>query len=288
MTKTLTIVVASMLVFSVSACGDDSAGGNNNTVNCTDVDGDGYGVGADCLGADCNDADVACWEGACCTADCTDVDGDGYGVGVDCLGPDCDDADVSCWEGACCTTVDCADLDGDGYGNGADCIGPDCNDSDPNCHVGACCGGNCTDADGDTYGVGVDCAGPDCNDADAACWTPGDACCPQPGNGNVGEACTDVSQCTGITDGTAECLTDVFGVINFPGGYCTGSGCTPGNSCDNDTGICVDIMGLLQYCLKPCTDVSQCRGNEGYVCQAAAYQPQPGDPTYCVPPFSGP
>jgi hypothetical protein len=285
MKKTMTIVVASMLVFSAAACGDDSTGDNNNTVNCTDADGDGYGVGTDCAGPDCNDADAQCWNvgDACCGGtDCTDADGDGYGVGVDCAGADCDDNDAQCWMGACCG--DCADLDGDGYGNGTDCLGEDCNDSDASCWVGACCGTNCTDNDGDTYGIGSDCAGPDCNDADAQCWTPGDACCPT-GDALVGDPCGDAGQCIGITDGTVECLTSIAGYLNFPGGYCTGSGCTPGNSCDSASGICVDLMNFLQYCLKPCTDVSDCRQSEGYVCQAASLQPQPGDPTYCIPPM---
>jgi len=280
MKRTLTIAMASMLVFSVTACGDDSTGDNNNTVNCTDADGDGYGVGADCAGADCNDADAACWEGACCNVDCTDADGDGYGVGVDCMGADCDDTDVACWEGACCG--DCADLDGDGYGNGVDCLGTDCNDSDPLCWVGACCGGSCTDADGDTYGVGTDCAGPDCNDNDDQCWTPGDACCPAAGDGNVGDACTDATQCTNVNNGTAECLTSVV-VINFPGGYCSGSGCTPGQACDaTGNSVCVDLYGYFQYCLVECTAASECRQAEGYDCTQLPQAPVT-DPMYCLP-----
>ncbi len=33
-------------------------------------------------------------------ASCTDLDGDGYGVGQDCLGPDCDDENPAIYEGA--------------------------------------------------------------------------------------------------------------------------------------------------------------------------------------------
>ncbi len=284
MRKTLSIGVALAFVLSFAACGDDSTGDNNSTVNCTDADGDGYGVGADCTGADCDDADVDCWEGTCCTVDCTDADGDGYGVGTGCTGADCDDADVDCWAGTCCPVVDCADADGDGYGNGADCLGLDCNDSDIDCWLGACCPGDCTDVDGDGYGVGTGCLGPDCDDADVNCNTG--TCCPA-GTGEVGEACSDVSQCTGITNGTAECLTSVGGMLNFPGGYCTGSGCTVGTACDNANGVCVDLFTVMQYCLVECTAASECRQSEGYDCAQLPQAPTT-DPMYCMPPTGAP
>jgi len=201
-----------------------------------------------------------------CAADCQSYCGDGIVNGA--IGEECDYPDMA---GANCTTL--------GFSSGVLICDSGCAYDTSNCST------NCTDGDGHGYGVGAGCLGPDCNDADAACNVG--ACCPA-GNGMVGEACGDVSQCTDITDGTAECLTNIFGVITFPGGYCTGSSCTVGNSCDSGTGICVDIMGFASYCLKPCTDVSECRGAEGYVCQAAASQPQPGDPTYCIPPFGGP
>lgn len=44
-------------------------GNNCMMVDCADGDGDGYGVGTDCLGTDCSDADIHCWAGACCTGD---------------------------------------------------------------------------------------------------------------------------------------------------------------------------------------------------------------------------
>lgn len=65
----------------------------------------------------------------------------------------------------------------------------------------------------DGYGVGVDCRGPDCNDNDDQCWSPGAACCPQ--LGVISDACTDVSECTGIINGTPQCLNGVVGGNNF-------------------------------------------------------------------------
>ena len=194
-----------------------------------DNDGDGVRV---CDG-DCNDNDVTCHQdGDACCIDCTDVDGDGYGEGVDCTGPDCDDNDaernsglseacdgkdndcngvvphneddidndgVRICEGDCndndanCSPVgdaccpDCLDEDQDGYGQGPDCLGPDCNDDDPNCNMGQCCAQQCIDDDGDGYGLGADCLGSDCNDNNINCWTG--ACCP------AGENCRAVISC---------------------------------------------------------------------------------------------
>lgn len=111
-----------MLVF-VAACGDDdsSAANNNNNDNttpqCIDGDGDSYGVGAACQGADCDDADDQCWEGLCCLPPgCTDPDGDGYGEGADCQGADCNEEDDQCWlqGAACCGAPACDDVWHDG------------------------------------------------------------------------------------------------------------------------------------------------------------------------------
>lgn len=98
---------------------------------CVDVDGDGYGVGAECLGPDCND------EVATCALDCvSDFDGaDGNGI------PDCEEADALC-----------VDVDGDGFGLGAGCIAVDCDEST------ALCNTDCGDTDTDLT--------PDCLDTD--------------------------------------------------------------------------------------------------------------------------
>lgn len=94
---------------------------------CVDEDKDGYGVGASCLGPDCNDLV------ATCTTDCeTDRDGgDGNGI------PDCEEAQ-------------CVDEDGDGYGEGPGCSGTDCDDSEP------MCARDCTDTDKDEIADCVD------------------------------------------------------------------------------------------------------------------------------------
>ena len=71
------------------------------TVGCADNDGDGYGVGDDCLGTDCDDDDPFTYPGAAVSESelgCTrDADGDGWGddtvSGTVVPGTDCDDDD---------------------------------------------------------------------------------------------------------------------------------------------------------------------------------------------------
>ena len=160
---------------------------------CDDKDGDGYGEGLDCLGADCNDADADVYPGAeevcgngkdddcagdgdepCDPVECTeelDGDGDGY-----CPPDDCDDTDPTVSPGAeeicedgidqdcdladpTCPAVDCVDGDGDGYGEGVDCAGPDCNDLDPKVNPDV-------SADDDVCGDDVD---QDCDGIDPEC-----------------------------------------------------------------------------------------------------------------------
>ncbi|HOX42663.1 MAG TPA: MopE-related protein [Myxococcota bacterium] len=177
-----------LLVLAAAACGSSP----DPEPSCTDPDGDRYGQGAGCLGADCDEDDARCWTGLCCPVDCSDPDGDGYGQGGACLGADCDEGAPGCHAGACCPAA-CEDLDGDGYGLGAGCAGPDCNDAGSGIHPGApevCdtldqdCDGQtdedgvcpgCTDPDGDGFGQGTGCLGPDCDEGDAGCSQG--ACC---------------------------------------------------------------------------------------------------------------
>ena len=78
--------------------------------------------------------------------DCVDADGDGYGVGPECLGSDCDDNDASVYPGEGGCAVWYQDADGDGYGNlavttvaidqpaGYVADSTDCDDSNANVH----------------------------------------------------------------------------------------------------------------------------------------------------------
>lgn len=247
---------------------------------CIDRDGDGYGVGDDCLGIDCNDTDasvnVTCGE-------CIDPDNDGYGEGAACAGPDCepnnpnvnpgraevpgDGLDNDCSGG----DMDCIDGDGDGYGTGTQCPreGVDCDDTNRNANprgrevcgndvdedcdgVAQTCAANCTDGDGDGYGVGADCQGTDCNDIDTAV------------NPGATEVCNGKDDnCDGTVDECAD--PDLFCDIARQGcfeglmGDCTGTPeCVTGYTCDR--GKCRGTQDI------PCTDaVEHCA--RGFKCE---------------------
>jgi hypothetical protein len=102
-----------------------------------------------------------------------------------------------------------------------------------------------------------------------------------PGEGVVGDPCTDASNCMGVPTGGRTCLITVpMGggyELNFPGGYCSGDCMGPGDC--GPGGDCVDFWGY-GVCLKSCTSDGECRTAEGYVCYSIPYVTTE---TYCVP-----
>ncbi len=225
---------------------------------CTDEDGDGFGAGPECLGADCDDsnADInpdsaeICGNGIdddcagdgdeeCPVEPCTeesDADGDGYGSATGCDPQDCDDTTDGVYPGAeeicgdeidqdCdgadepCPTIDCVDNDGDGYGEGTECLGEDCNDADLNVNPGATQDTCGDNIDQDCDGVDPECE-PECVDAD------------NDGYFAISDSCTDGNDCNDglntIYPGNEEICGDGFDQdCDGEDLECPATGCTP-------------------------------------------------------------
>lgn len=223
-----------------------------------DEDMDGL---VDCL-------DPSCEMDAACTEYCNNhIDDDGDGL------VDCDD--MGCASSAACSEI--CDNGGDDNGNGlSDCQDPQCK-LVPNCAV---CGdgfvsGNeqCDPPDG--LGCGNDCLirEIDCrdlfdNDGDGLadcvdgsnCQTAG-LCVP--GNGPVGSACSESTDCS-ADNNDPHC----FALPYFPewsGGYCS-EYCNPDiNDCPGDA-LCLPVFsfGIDGLCMDGCAADADCRS--GYEC----------------------
>lgn len=104
------------------------------------------------------------------------------------------------------------------------------------------------------------------------------------GNGRVGDACSAPEDCSGISGLEAQCMTNLGEIVQLPGGYCTAT-CTAGtpDPCDPSGGVCVNVM-VGSYCLKPCTNASECREPD-YTCSALLIGENSA--TYCIPPMGG-
>lgn len=98
-----------------------------------------------------------------------------------------------------------------------------------------------------------------------------------PGEGFVGDSCDNVDDCQGYPAVAKECLPDIMGYIDLPGGYCSAV-CTSPAECGPDAD-CVDIY-VASYCLKTCNEAEDCRTDEGYTCDMLPYI---GTGPYCIP-----
>jgi len=148
-----------------------------------------------------------------------------------------------------------------------------CGDDAIQAEFGEHCDG--TDLDGRTcalegFRAGELACAPDCGGLDLRACT----------NGQVGEACATETDCQSIDPPLVPmCLTTAAG-ITFPFGYCTAmcdSGAEP-DPCVVSGGSCEEVQPGYRFCLKPCTNSSQCRAPD-YVC--APYAGLEG--TWCVP-----
>ncbi len=83
------------------------------------------------------------------------------------------------------------------------------------------------------------------------------------GDGAIGEACADASECA-----TEACLDadDQFS----ENGYCTAQ-CTSSADCPGDN-VCASLGAGAMACLDACTAYSDCREDDGYVCETVTQQ----------------
>ncbi|MCK9461998.1 MAG: hypothetical protein M0R80_20395 [Proteobacteria bacterium] len=140
---------------------------------------------------------------------------------------------------------------------------------------------DCNDTGGSTD---VDTDSDSDSDADAA---PGD------GQGDVppgwegfGAACETDEDCNGYPGSAAFprcCLTDVLGLINAPGGFCTA--CCNAEEIDGcaDNIDCVGANNAYTICLAHCDSNADCRLDEGWECRGLYYIPENFPGTFCLP-----
>jgi hypothetical protein len=249
-------------------CSDGSACPDN--FECTDILSGGTVVARQCLP-----------ESRLC-GDCSDGDGDGYGVGTSCLGPDCDDTDDEIHPGAA-ERCDGADNDCDGAEDedfpalGDPCDGSDadlCANGTVVCTpdgAGTACGPEtvenvperCNGTDDDCDGIADEdfpALGTPCDGGDADRCANGTMVCTADGAGtvcgpetveNVPEICNGADDdCDGLTD--AADAADLLAADTRP--------------CERTGGVCAGCTKPASLCSggawQPCTDgtYSGCSG----------------------------
>lgn len=102
----------------------------------------------------------------------------------------------------------------------------------------------------------------------------------EPAGARVGDPCLSMAACTASLGPSGYCLTDSGSSLCFPGGYCSVL-CGLDHDCGEDSD-CHDVPGWgdMQFCMKRCESLSDCRTLEGYSCS-----PFPGSESstqYCL------
>lgn len=106
-----------------------------------------------------------------------------------------------------------------------------------------------------------------------------------------GAPCMSSADCVPLLGEGAECITNILGVYDLPGGFCSkycdlpDSGTSfllDSEQCDPAGGVaCVGAQGLFTACIIPCTSSDEC-GREGYGCRTMPTLAAEGDPTFCL------
>jgi len=97
-----------------------------------------------------------------------------------------------------------------------------------------------------------------------------------------GTPCLADEDCGGYP-GERRCVTDVLGLINAPGGFCTA--CCDAEAADGcaQNIDCVGANNVYLVCIAHCDSHQDCRQEEGWECRPIYYIPDqfPGD--FCLP-----
>lgn len=123
-------------------------------------------------------------------------------------------------------------------------------------------------------GLGSSCtADADCGDASLVCDLDngGGTCAPDSALTNVGASCVTTVDCG--TYSRDACNSEVGD--DYPGGYCVMEPCDDVNVCSPGA-TCVAMPYETPACMQACTDDSECRTDEGYVCQLFPTTPPDG------------
>ena len=109
--------------------------------------------------------------------------------------------------------------------------------------------------------------------------------------GEYGAPCLQDSDCTPILGDDGVCVTNILGVYDLPGGFCSkycelpdaGTSFEHNNvMCDPNGGVtCVGANGLFTACILECETSDQC-GREGYGCRTMPTLAAEGDPKFCL------
>ncbi len=266
---------------------------------CIDEDADGYGVGGQCLGPDCDDADgerhperPELCDGT--DQDCDDVVDEAF---VDCGEAGCESAGDGafqefgaggCADGACTMAeqTSCGVYSCDMGGDDGDVCGATCAD-DAACAASAHCDDEeCISdfEDGEVCDEDSDCVSGNCENG--FCCGEGLTCCNAdadcPGFPGVGTVCDEPTQCQG-SRGTISCNVESFSCETI-------SGAADDSACDasvtaNECGTFADILcsGDMDQPRPSCP--SSCSGDEdcddGAHCDTAFCFPDLADGSAC-------
>lgn len=99
-----------------------------------------------------------------------------------------------------------------------------------------------------------------------------------------GSACDEESQCAGYPAENKRCLSNVMGLVDSPGGYCTACCDEAGEGVCGQGIDCVGAYNSFLICLERCDTNADCRTEDHYECHAGLYYMEtifPGK--YCLP-----